>query len=296
MSMVVFRPVLPALVVLVGFGGLRLAGQAAPAVAPAVAAVPAQAAAARPAPTPEQLAIQAASQKDHQRMMDLLGIKALRAGASGDASALNAANYDESKADVYTNLPDPLVLKNGEKVTSAQMWWARRRPEIQEDFDREILGRTPANLPKVTWEVVSTTAEKSGDVAVVTKRLLGHVDNSVWPAIKVDIDLTLTTPADAKGPVPVIVEFGFSREMMAQMAKRFPQLAAGGSANQGPTWQQQVLAKGWGYAELVPTSYQADNGAGLTEGIIGLVNKGQARKPDDWGVLKAWGWGREPRD
>ncbi len=241
--------------------------------------------------TPEQLAIQAATEKDHQRMMDLLGIKALRPGASGDANAPNAANYDESKADVYTNLPDPLVLKNGQKVTSAEMWWSKRRPEIQEDFDREILGRTPANLPKVTWEVVSTTEEKNGGVPVVTKRLLGHVENSRWPAIKVDIDLTLTTPADAKGPVPVMMEFGFSREFMAAMAKRFPQFAAGGPGSQGPTWQQQVLAKGWGYAELVPTSYQADNGAGLTEGIIGLMNKGQPRAADDWGVLKAWAWG-----
>jgi hypothetical protein len=249
---------------------------------------PAQAVPARPAPTPEQLAIQAASEKDHQRTMDLLGIKALRPGASGDANAPNAANYDESKADVYPTLPDPLVLKNGTKVVSAAQWWQKRRPEIQEDFDREILGRTPARLPKVTWEVVSTAREKNGDVPVVTKQLLGHVDNSSWPSIKVDIDLTLTTPADAKGPVPVIVEFGFSRALMAQMAKRFPQAAP---ANAGPTWQQQVLAKGWGYAELVPTSYQADNGAGLTQGIIGLVNKGQPRKLDDWGALKAWAWG-----
>jgi len=59
----------------------------------------------------------------------------------------------------------------------------------------------------------------------------------------------------------------------------------------GPTWQQQVLAKGWGYAILIPTSIQADNGAGLTQGIIGLVNKGQPRKPDDWGALRAWAWG-----
>ena len=268
------------MVVVLGGGGSRLAGQGAPA-APG-----------RPAPTAEQLAIQAASEKDHQRMMDMLGIKTLRPGASGNADAPNAANYDESKADVYKNLPDPLVMKNGERVTSAQMWWGQRRPEIQEDFDKEILGRTPANLPKVTWEVVSTTEEKNGDVPVVTKRLLGHVDNSRWPAIKVNIDLTLTTPADARGPVPVIIEFGFSREFMAQMARRFSQSAAGGGAgDQGPTWQQQVLARGWGYAELVPTSYQADNGAGLTEGIIGLMNKGLPRAADDWGVLKAWAWG-----
>ena len=55
--------------------------------------------------------------------------------------------------------------------------------------------------------------------------------------------------------------------------------------------QQQVLAKGWGYALITPGSIQADNGAGLTAGIIGLVNKGQPRKPDDWGALRAWAWG-----
>jgi hypothetical protein len=63
------------------------------------------------------------------------------------------------------------------------------------------------------------------------------------------------------------------------------------SKQQKPTLQQQVLAKGWGYAMLVPVSVQADNGAGLRQGIIGLMNKGQYRKPDDWGALRAWAWG-----
>ena len=40
-----------------------------------------------------------------------------------------------------------------------------------------------------------------------------------------------------------------------------------------------------------PASVQADNGAGITRGIIGLVNSGQPRKPDDWGALRAWAWG-----
>src|SRR5207244_2915225 len=57
------------------------------------------------------------------------------------------------------------------------------------------------------------------------------------------------------------------------------------------TWQQQALAKGWGYAEFSTSSVQADNGQGLSQGIIGLVNKGQPRKPDDWGALRAWAWG-----
>jgi hypothetical protein len=123
---------------------------------------------------------------------------------------------------------------------------------------------------------------------VIVKKLVGRVDNSADPDIDVNIDLTLATPAGAKGPVPVITEFGFS---FPAGARPPAPPAAGRAVPAGPTWQQQLLAKGWGYAILVPTSYQADNGAGLTQGIIGLTNRGQPRKPDDWGALRAWAWG-----
>ena len=239
-------------------------------------------------PSPQQLAQQAATQQDHQRMMDLLKITSLRPGADGrNAEAPNAANYDEAKANPYPKLPEPLVLKNGKKVTSAKTWWNQRRPEIVEDFDREIYGRVPKATPKVKWEVTSTTNEKNGDVAVITRKLVGHVDNSVFPQITVDIQLTLTTPANATGPVPVIMEFGFV------FPPGFRPLPAppGTPVPTGPTWQQQVLARGWGYASLIPNSIQADNGAGLDSGIIGLCNKGQPRKVDDWGSLRAWAWG-----
>ena len=220
--------------------------------------------------------------------MDVLKIKELRRGADGrNADAPNAANYDEAKANPFPDLPDPLVLKNGKKVKKASTWWKQRRPEIVELFDSEIYGRMPKVTPAVKWEVVSTANEMNGDAPVVVTKLVGHVDNSAYPQITVDIQLTLTTPANAKGPVPVVMEFGFV----------FPPRPAGAPplpprpAPAGPMWQQQVLAKGWGYAILLPTSIQADNGAGLTQGIIGLVNKGQPRKMDDWGALRAWGWG-----
>ncbi|MBN2593143.1 MAG: hypothetical protein JXA81_06525, partial [Sedimentisphaerales bacterium] len=92
--------------------------------------------------------------EDHQKMMDLIGINSLRPGRNGmNPQAENYANYDEAKANPYPNLPDPLVLKNGQKVTTAQMWWNQRRPEIVEDFDGEIYGRVPKDTPKVKWEV-----------------------------------------------------------------------------------------------------------------------------------------------
>src|SRR4029078_9397298 len=193
--------------------------------------------------------------------------------------------YDETKANPYTNLPDPLTLKNGKKVRDAKTWWTKRRPEIVEDFDREIYGRVPANTPKVNWEIVTTAQEKNGDFPVITKKLVGHVDNSSYPAIKVDIDLTLTTPADSTGPVPVMMEFVFPPGF------RPPAPANSPTPPPGPNWQQQLLAKGWGFASLIPNTIQADNGAGLTQGIIGLCNKGQPRKLDDWGSLRAWAWG-----
>jgi hypothetical protein len=151
-----------------------------------------------------------------------------------------------------------------------------------EDFDREVYGRVPKDTPKVKWEVTATDKQTVGDVPIVTKRLVGRVDNSSYPLITVDIQLTLTTPAAATRPVPVIMEFGFG-------GGRGPAPRPG--ARGGPSWQQQVLAKGWGYAIIVPNSIQADNGAGLTRGIIGLCNKGQPRKVDDWGALRAWAWG-----
>ncbi|HEY2545477.1 MAG TPA: hypothetical protein VGI46_05385 [Candidatus Acidoferrum sp.] len=228
------------------------------------------------------------AEQDHQRMMDLLHIASLRRGADGDPKSPNAANYNEENAKPDPKLPDPLLLKNGKRVRTPKEWWDLRRPEIVEDFDREIYGRAPRETPKVVWEVTSTLQEMNANVPVVTKKLVGHVDNSAFPSIKVDIQLTLSTPAKASGLVPVIMELSFSPEVMAAIAKRFPELAA---ANKGPTWQQQVLAKGWGYAVLIPTSVQADKGDGLTEGIIGLVNKGQPRKLDDWGALRAWAWG-----
>ncbi len=235
----------------------------------------------------QQQAQQAATRADHQRMLELLKIKELRPGANGsNKDAPNFANYDESKVKPYSPLPDPLVLKNGKKVTSAKVWWNQRRAEIVEDFDREMYGRMPKVTPKVNWEVTSTTNEEKYGVPVITKQLIGHVDNSSYPAVTVNIQLALTTPANAKEAVPVVMEFGF-----IGVRPGAPPVAANPPANAPKPWQQQVLEKGWGYAILVPASIQADNGAGLTAGIIGLVNKGQPRKADDWGALRAWGWG-----
>ena len=193
------------------------------------------------------------AQEDHRKMMELLGIKELRRGAEGmNRNAPNWQNTDEAKANPWPNLPDPLTLKSGEKVTSPQIWWEKRRAEIVEDFDREVYGRVPKDVPAVKWEVTKTTKEKVGDVPVITKQLLGHVDNSSYPYINVDIQLTLSTPEKSERPVPVMMEFGFifgaggfgrgpaTRPGFATTgpATRPAFAGFGGAAPRGPTWQQ----------------------------------------------------------
>jgi hypothetical protein len=229
---------------------------------------------------------------DHQNMKDQLGIKTLRPGPSGNESAPNHANYDEALANPFSNLPEVLTLKNGNTVKTAAEWWNQRRPEIVEDFEREVLGRIPKNVPKVTWEVTNTVTGTVGPHAAIGRQLIGHVDNSGYPDITVNITMTLVTPANATGPVPVMMMFGGGAMPLAPGATApAGRGGGGGPAGGDPPATQQLLAAGWGYAAVNPGSIQADNGAGLTKGIIGLTNKGQPRKPDDWGSLRAWGWG-----
>jgi len=242
------------------------------------------------APEADAAPVRLTAEQDHQRLLELLHITSLRPGPSGDPKAPNAANVNESKVPPYT-LPDPFLFKNGKPVKNAEAWWKLRRPEIVEEFDREIFGREPKTTPRVRWQVTSSTKEEKYGIPVVTKNLLGHVDNSAYPQIKVDIELTLTTPVKAHGPVSVMMELGWSAKMLAALRSHFSDEQWADFVGTGPSWQEQVLAKGWGYATLIPTSVQADNGDGLTEGIIGLVNKGQPRKLDDWGALRAWAWG-----
>lgn len=283
----------------------------------------AAAAAQNPAPSP----VTFTAEQDHQNMMDQLGIKTLRPGPSGNEKAPNHANYDEAKANPFPQIPDPLRLNNGQKVTKPELWWDKRRPEIVEMFEKYVYGRVPTNVPKVTWTVTATDHEMIGFTPVVAKDLIGVVDNSSYPAISVKVHMTLVTPVNTKGPVPVLMMFGragfpapnepsaeeFERINKAWKAVliekdpslkdvftthpawepvkatpfQFPQLTKDGDPP--ATWQ--LIGAGWGFAMLDTASVQADNGEGITRGIIGLVNKGQPRKPEDWGALRAWAWG-----
>jgi hypothetical protein len=266
--------------------------------------------------------------QDHQNMMDQLGVKALRPGPSGNEKAPNHANNDESLANPYPNVPDPLTTNDGQKVTTAAMWRAKRRPEIVEGLEKFVYGRVPASVPKVTWTAGIVDHEFLGFTPVTAKELIGEVDNSTYPAITVKMHAIEVLPAMARGPVPVLIMFGPARfpnpneprgEELGRVNKAYKALMLQQDPSlkevfeRHPAWEPikdppffqrpelnedgdppnmwQLIAAGWGFVLFDPASVQADNGEGITRGIIGLVNKGQPRTPEDWGALRAWGWG-----
>lgn len=268
------------------------------------------------------------AQQDQANMMALLGIKTLRPGPSANEADPNHANYEEALANPCPQLPDPFTLKNGKKITTAQQWWSQRRPEIVADFETEVYGKIPANVPGIQWTTKITDNEFVGRIPVIARQVIGVVDNSAYPLIDVRINMVVVVPRNVKGPVPLLMMFGrpalpapaqpspedmekINAALKELLSKNNPELKeifdkypayAPATRLPGPNFfapppngdsppTEQLLAAGWGYCLLDPSSIQADNGAGLTRGIIGLTNKGQLRKPDQWGALRAWGWG-----
>lgn len=222
------------------------------------------------------------SKIDHSLMMEQLGIDTLRPGPSGNPQTPNAANSDESQATTYTTLPKCLRMENGSKVNSAEEWRQKRRPELVEIFDKEIYGRVPDNVPAIHWKVIETKDTMLGGIPIKERKLSGRFDNTALPELEVSIELIIGTPANVQQAVPLMLEFGFN--LPAWLRRRFP-------APPDPSWKEQLIRQGWAYGVIVPSSFQADNGAGLTQGIIGLTNKGKPRTSEQWGTLRAWAYG-----
>jgi hypothetical protein len=254
-----------------------------------VVAIPVQSQA--PPSAADRAAIAAASGTERDRELKLLGITAMQPPVTAyDIGKPGNANYDESKANPYP-IPDVLTMNDGTRVT-APAQWQKRRAELKAMFDENVYGKYPAHIPKVTWSVDSVEPMTVQGVPAIVKHVTGHVDNSGYPSITVDIHADVVTPAAAKGKkVPVIIGGGSirPRPVFARPPGQAVHLLS--APPDAPDSARLLLEHGWGFVGRNSGDVQADNGAGLDRGIIGLVNKGQPRALDDWGVLRAWAWG-----
>jgi hypothetical protein len=188
----------------------------------------------------------------------------------------HVSNYSENRVRPYT-LPDPLVLANGERVTTPEAWAKRRRPEILRFYQTELYGRVPDTAPEVTWEVTQTDPTARGGAAEM-RRVVGRMGGQPGGP---RMTLTVYTPAKADRPVPVLLSISFGAP------------AGKGPPKAGFDPVAEVLGRGWAYATVAYGDIQPDRPDRWTEGVIGLTLKpGQARPgADEWGTISAWAWG-----
>ncbi len=227
------------------------------------------------------------TQIDFFQMKKQLGITIPnRHGPSRNPAEPNSANT-QNKVAAYS-LPDPLIHSNGTQIITEEACRNSKRPEIVERFETEMCGHIPNNIPDVNLTVGFEKDTTAGPYPVTETVRMCKVDNSNHPDIEVNIELLIGLPKDTEKAVPLVTRFGFINWPFG------PPPAEPNSyfmSSYEPLWKQQLISHDWGYAILVPSTVQADYGAGLTSGIIGLVNKGEHRSPEQWGVLRAWAWG-----
>lgn len=188
-------------------------------------------------------------------------------------------NYDETQVPAYT-LPDPLILSDGTKVTDAETWIKRRRPEILKLFEEYVYGKVPGRLKETTYEIVSADSEALGGKAT-------RKEVSVYFSGKKDgpkMDILIYLPNNVKRPVPIFLRLNFENNQATDRSR-------GLNASQ---WLiERILERGYGLATIYYGDLDPDFHDGFQNGVHPLFyEKGQTEpKPDEWGSIGAWAWG-----
>lgn len=209
----------------------------------------------------------------------------MRKGADGNnPNAPNAANYDEAKVRAYTL---PSLMGATPPRNAAQ--WAKRRAELVRLVEDNFIGRMPAaaSKVKVEWKVLSNELKNIGGIEAVVRTVRGATsmpDGQKGPVIEAEISV----PAKPSGKMPAVIDYTF---VFPANFRRPPAADGAAPPPAPPSPAVAALKRGWAYVAYYPYSVQADNGAGLASGIIGLVNGGKPRQATEWGALRAWGWG-----
>jgi hypothetical protein len=113
-------------------------------------------------------------------------------------------NYDEAKVPAYT-LPEVLVMQDGTKVTTSDVWEKSRRPELVALFAREMFGPVPANSGKLTWSIL----EEDEKALEGTAHRMQIEIKPEGDGTDRRFELLLYIPNQVKGPVPVFINFNF---------------------------------------------------------------------------------------
>ncbi|MFH5883376.1 alpha/beta hydrolase family protein [Halalkalibaculum sp. DA3122] len=207
-------------------------------------------------------------------------------------------NYDEDKVGKY-QLPDPLLLANGEKVDNADTWYEQRRPELLELFKEFQFGRAPEPPADLKYNVFDKGTVTHDGTAVRKQVTVYFSSEENEPSM----ELLIYLPAEATAPVPILFTPSFlanSTRVNDPGVKRGhiwnreqERVPAPEKSNFGELDVQQFISRGIGIATVYYGDIEPDFEGGYQHGVRGLYREqGQnQRRPDEWGAISAWAWG-----
>ena len=203
-----------------------------------------------------------------------------------------------------TSLPDPLVMLDGRKVTTREMWLNERRPELIRLFQHYMFGRL---LPKVA---VAGKVERADAAAFGGKATLSEVTLTFGPTGVPPIHLMLLVPNKRTRPAPLVLALNYmgNHTLVHDKKVRLPDNWMPEWPNTG-AWGANVVghrateAGRGSYMIFWPIEDLIDRGYALATFYMGDVDldkpdeRGvqkffpQPDPADDCGTIGAWAWG-----
>ncbi len=219
------------------------------------------------------------------------------------APAVAGADFPPiDKLPAQSELPDPLVMLNGERVKTREQWVTERRPELKALFQYYMYGTMLPTLP------VEAKVEYSDPKAFGGKATLKEVALSFGPPETPKLHLLLVIPNERKGPAPVFTgpNFTGNHSLVNDPGVRLPTVWIDGEApavkdhrateagrgKQIDVWAlEQSIDRGYAVATFYYGDIDPDH-AGVRAGVQPhLREKGKEPGPHDGGSVAAWAWG-----
>lgn len=218
------------------------------------------------------------------------------------AAAQLDGNFDESRVAAYV-LPDPLVMADGRRVTSGEMWNSQRRPELLRLFEANIYGTSPAAPGEMRFEITDLDRTALGGLAT-RKQVVIYLDGKTdGPQISVLIYLPNDTDGQ-RSPIFVGLNFHGNQAVSADPAiaiahtwvvpsegivnNRATAASRGIDAAEWPI--EQIIHAGYGIATYFPGDLYPDGDDKVADSIHPYYQTNPSN-PGHWGAIATWSWG-----
>lgn len=219
--------------------------------------------------------------------------------------AFIAADYPKpADLPAKPELPDPLVMFNGERVRSKEDWFQKRRPELKKLFQHYMYG-----FPPVADVRIDAKIEREDKHYFDGKATKKEVTIRFGPEGTPPIHLLLVIPNKRTKPAPVFVGMNFNgnHTLVNDPTVALPTVWVGGreplvkdnratDAGRGKdigVWVlEQTIDRGYAVATFYCGDVDPDR-KDKREGVQPhFYKKGQTKvEPNEWGTIRAWAWG-----